>query len=277
MSAALDPVARWRDDLAAWAIPERILAQAPTPPWSPERAIFIRRAADRQRAPGGRSYELAREALPEGGSVLDVGAGAGAASLPLTDRARTLIAVDQDAELLDELVRAAAGRGAIEAVVGSWPAVEARVPAADVAVCHHVLYNVPELRPFIEALDRHARRRVVIEITARHPVARLNPLWERFHGLVRPTRPTWEDALAAVRSLRPGVQVERGARQQVVPGGTWSELVALSTRRLCLPPARQAEVAAALVEQGGRPDEPATWPGADGEVVTFWWDGPGRG
>lgn len=76
-------------------------------------------------------------------------------------------------------------------------------------MCHHVLYNVPELKPFTEALDAHARNRVVIEITAQHPIARLNPLWARFHGLERPTRPTWEDALRTIRSFRKDVQVER--------------------------------------------------------------------
>jgi len=66
--------------------------------------------------------------------------------------------------------------------------------------CHHVLYNVAELGPFVTALTSHARRLVVVELTARHPLTALNPLWERFHGLVRPNVPTACDALACWRS-----------------------------------------------------------------------------
>jgi 2-polyprenyl-3-methyl-5-hydroxy-6-metoxy-1,4-benzoquinol methylase len=264
---------RWRDDLAAWAIPQRILDQAPTSPWTPERAIFIRRATARRTRPGGISYHRAREALPPGGSVLDVGAGAGAASLPLLDRAGTLIAVDQDEQLLSELTKQAGGaRRNVTTIIGSWPAVAARVPAADVVVCHHVLYNVPDLKPFVDALDVHARSRVVIEITARHPVARLNPLWERFHGLERPTRPTWEDALRTIRSFRDRVHAEREQIEADATAESWDELVGFTCRRLCLPPAREAEVAAALIEQGTLPTDPSSWSGPNRDVVTFWWD-----
>lgn len=268
-----DPVRRWRDDLAAWAIPRRILDQAPTEPWQIERAVFERRAAARTRAPGGISYDRAREALPAGGTVLDVGAGAGAASLPLLDTASALFAVDQDAQLLARLTeRAGADREKVTAIVGSWPAVASGVPPVDVVVCHHVLYNVPDLRPFVDALHAHARRRVVIELTTGHPVARLNPLWKRFHGLVRPERPTWEDARRALDALHGPVQVARERAGAEPPASTWDELVASTCRRLCLAPARLPDVAAALVEQGARPDAPATWSAPDREVVTFWWD-----
>lgn len=268
-----DAVQRWRDDLAAWAIPQRILDAAPMSPWSTERAVFIRRAVDRTRSPRGNSYRRAYDALATGGTVLDVGAGAGAASLQLLDRASALVAVDQDAELLRELVQQAGARAAtVRTIVGSWPNVASEVPEADVVVCHHVLYNVPDLEPFITALDAHARRRVVIELTAQHPVAWLNPLWERFHGLARPTRPTALDAAHAIESLRGPVQIERERMPVTGDPGPWPERVAFACRRLCLAPDRLAEVAAALQDLGVRPDDPATWSAANREVVTIWWE-----
>jgi SAM-dependent methyltransferase len=273
VSVSDEALRHWRDDLAAWAIPQRILDQAPASPWTPERAIFIRRATARRTRLEGISYHRAREALPPGGSVLDVGAGAGAASLPLLDRAGTLIAVDQDQQLLSELTKqAGGGRRKVTTIIGSWPAVAAGVAAVDVVVCHHVLYNVPELKPFIDALDAHARRRVVIEITATHPVARLNPLWERFHGLERPARPTWEDALRTIRSFRNRVHAEREQIEADATAGSWDEFVGFTCRRLCLPPARVAEVAAALTEQGALPTDPSSWSGPNRDVVTLWWD-----
>ena len=48
--------------------------------------------------------------------------------------------------------------------------------------CHNVLYNVPDLAPFVVALTMHARRLVVAEVTGEHPLVSLNPLWLNFTG-----------------------------------------------------------------------------------------------
>src|SRR5581483_9036430 len=80
---------RWRDDLESWAIPPEILAAAPETPWACPTALFARSTEETLAAGGGLtaqgepspSFLRAREVLPAGGSVLDVGAGAGAASL----------------------------------------------------------------------------------------------------------------------------------------------------------------------------------------------------
>ena len=44
-----------------------------------------------------------------------------------------------------------------------WPDVASQAPPADVVVSSHVLYNVPDIGPFLVALHEHARRRVVVE------------------------------------------------------------------------------------------------------------------
>jgi hypothetical protein len=41
--------------------------------------------------------------------------------------------------------------------------VAADAPRVAVVVCHHLLYNVSELAPFIAGLDGHAEGRVVVE------------------------------------------------------------------------------------------------------------------
>jgi SAM-dependent methyltransferase len=271
LSALLDA---WRDELAAWAIPEHIRASATESPWVLPRQVFARRADRVNTAPSGPSYEHAWAALDPPGAVLDVGAGAGAACLPLLARTTELTVVDSDAEMLGLLAERAAAQGvAARCVRGSWPQVAGQVPAADVVTCHHVLYNAPEPVPFVEALTGRARRLVVAEMTDRHPLVSLNELWLTFHGLRRPAGPTADDMLAILDAmgLRPGHQRWRR------PGGadyaSFDELTDITTRRLCLPPERAGEVAAALVAAGTDPASPADLGSSGREVVTIWWDG----
>jgi SAM-dependent methyltransferase len=268
-----DPLARWRDDLASWAIPPHILEAAPETPWQHPRDLFARRADAQVERREGLALARSGEALPAGGSVLDVGAGAGAASLPLR-AAGSLIAVDQDPDMLAALRERAEARSLpVTVVEGRWPDVADRTPAADVVTCNNVLYNVPDLGPFVQALHEHARRRVVVELTPRHPVSGLNPLWRRFHGIERPERPTWEDAAACLRSLGIEPRAERYPRPPGTAHMASFEAAVRATRiRLCLPADREPEVAAALVEGGADPSDPETWSTGSGELVVLWWD-----
>ena len=106
--AARDASARWSRQLASWAIPESVLAAAPESPWGFPPGLFARSAgralADPEFTP---SRRRATEAIPRGGSVLDVGAGGGAASLPLTPPAGVLIAVDESQAMLDVFAQGA--------------------------------------------------------------------------------------------------------------------------------------------------------------------------
>ena len=93
-----------------------------------------------------------------------MGAGGGAASLPLAPPAALLVAVDESQAMLNSFAEAATRRRARhELIAGRWPDVAATAPVADVVVCHHVAYNVPDLAPFLRALTDHARYRVVLE------------------------------------------------------------------------------------------------------------------
>jgi SAM-dependent methyltransferase len=272
---------RWRDDLTAWAIPEHITAAVSESPWVIPQQVFARRADRAGAAPSGPSYQRAWAALDPPGSVLDVGSGAGAASLPLLPRTTSLTAVDADAGMLTRLAeRAAAGGGvAARVIAGRWPDVASLAGPADVVTCHHVLYNVPELQPFVTALTGGARRLVVVEVTARHPLTPLNPLWLRFHGLRRPDSPTAADLIGVLQSmgLRPGYQEWRGPHGRDY--ASLAELADVTRRRLCLPPERAAEVADALVQAGADPQDPASSPSISGlpspgrDLVTIWWDG----
>ncbi len=272
--ALADLLSRWRADLAAWAIPDHILAAVTESPWVLPATVFARRADKYSAQPEGPSYERAWAALDPPGSVLDVGAGAGAASLPLAGRTTALTAVDISQEMLGLLADRAAARGvAVRAVNGSWPQVAPQVPAAELVACHHVLYNVGEIEPFIIALTEHAHRLVIVEMTVAHPLSSLNELWLRFHGLARPERPACDDMLAILAAMG----LRTGSRRWRRLGGpdysSLAELVDVTRRRLCLPPERSDEVADALIEAGVDPANPADLGSSGREVLTIWWNG----
>jgi hypothetical protein len=213
------------------------------------------------------SHRRALEALHEGDDVLDVGAGRCAMSLPLRPSARRIIAVDSSAPMLEN-------SPADRTVLGRWPDVaEAAGPAA-IVVCGHVLYNVPDLVPFVTALTRTARRRVVVEITASHPRNREpeRTVWKHFWDLVRPTGPSWEDARDVIREtgIEPAVEMWETDQRGSFPSLEY--LVMWMRRTACLPASRDGEVREIVerfaVERNGRwrmTAEPR-------RVVTFWWD-----
>jgi SAM-dependent methyltransferase len=254
----------WRTHLEAWAIPDEVLESAPESPWGFPPELFRRSAALAlaDTAPGP-SRLRAAEALPAGGTVLDVGAGAGAASLPLVPPATRLVAVDESKAMLEAFAEGATGVGVVhEELEGRWPDIAASAPACDVVVCHHVLYNVPDIAPFVQALAAHARRRVVLEMTATHPQEDLSPLWLSLHGIIRPTRPTADDAAGIVSEMGFGVHSERFERP-----GPWStaniaERVAFARRRLCVGPEHDPEIEEFVRSVAGAPRI----------AVTLWWD-----
>lgn len=272
----------WADALASWAIPPAILDAAPESPYGFPAELFVRRGersvGDERGAPTPTTTR-SLEALGDGGTVLDVGVGGGATCLPLAERCTGLVAVDGQADMIEAITRMATSFGlAVTTVQGRWPDVAPETPTADVAVSGHVAYNAPDLGAFIEALTSHARRRVVLELTDRHPLSWMNDLWLRFHGVRRPERPTADDAEDLGRALGFPIHREDRVDTEDMAGSGFErreDTIALVRRRLCMPPDRDGEIATAL---GGRLYEhDGLWSAGPHEqrVVTLWWDTSG--
>ena len=256
---------QWAADLDSWALPQEILDQAPEVPWQHPVAMFTV-APPHTPIPDSLSHQRAREVLEPGGSVLDIGSGGGRASMAITPPAGTLTAVDHQQEMLDEFHKAAEARGTIaHSYLGDWPHVAALVPEADVVVCHHVAYNVADIVPFLQALNAHARKRVVMEVPMSHPMSNFNDLWKKFWNLDRPILPTpyqLQDICLALGF---------GAVLDIWEDRTWGARVDLPEEerirrarvRLCLTQDRDAELAAALLaEKDAKPRS----------IATIWWD-----
>jgi len=269
---------RWAADLRSWAIPEAILAAAPESPFGFPAEAFRRRGEGALVGPATPTTLRALEALGDGGSVLDVGAGGGATSLPLAARAALITGVDAQEDMLSGFAAAVEREGAEAAVVsGNWPSIEEAAPVADVVVCGHVAYNVADLVPFVRALHEHARRRVVMEMTERHPLSWMNDLWSLLHDVHRPERPSADDAgdVLAEMGLTPHREERRDTDE--VAGGRFArreDAIALVRRRLCLGAERDGEIAVALGDR--LREREGLWSAGPSHqiVVTIWWDTP---
>ena len=152
------------------------------------------------------------------GASLDVGGGAGRFAIALAARRGAAVTVvDPSPSMLEQLEASVAEvEGVSVAGVNSeWES--ARVGAADMALCSHVVYGVADIRPFLQKLHEHARARVVMVSFVDSPQAGVAPLWEPVYGEERVNLPAlpelmnvlWEMGIyPSVRMLTPtGPQV----------------------------------------------------------------------
>lgn len=249
----------WRAQLGLWAIPQEILDQAPEDPWIHPPALF--------QIPDviidSPSHARAREVLYEGAAVLDIGCGGGIAAFALVPPATRVIGVDHQDEMLEMFSVNARNRGVDSQIFeGFWPEVATNVPVADVAVAHHVLYNVPDVEDFLIAMSEHASKRAMLELPLKHPLSVAAPLWKHFWNLERPTQPSPELLLEVLQEIgfKPHIEVWKGEMRRE---GDLEKLTEYSRIRLCLPASRDAEIFEFLQSQP---------PVTERELATIWWD-----
>lgn len=229
---------RWKSDLALWAIPKEILDQAAEKPWIHPPALFDISEVIKDSL----SHQRAREAMPMGGSVLDIGCGGGIGAFALTPPAAHVIGVDEQQEMVNLFTKNAAKFGVTaETVLGQWPAVAERTPKADVVTVHHVAFNVGDIVPFLAALNSHARKRVVLEVPVIHPMSNMNEGWKHFWNVIRPTVPVAGDLINVLDEMGIKATIEY-FESEILLDKKVDGANGFIRRRLCLSEERQGEV-----------------------------------
>ena len=250
---------KWKVDLEAWAIPQKILEQAPESPWIHPPALF-QIPKQIELTP---SHQKAFEALPIDGSILDIGCGGGIAAFAMGSKAGKVIGVDHQPEMLKMFAQNAQDRHVSSLVhEGFWPAIAEEVEVADVVVAHHVVYNVQEIIPFLTAMNLHARKRVVLEMPQHHPLSNLSSAWKYFWNLDRPITPSPQDLIQVLKEMgiHAHLQLWEGKLRQE---RDLNEAVRFTRIRLCLPSTKDAEIKEFI---GASPASQVR------ELATIWWD-----
>jgi len=250
---------KWKVDLEAWAIPQKILEQAPESPWIHPPALF-QIPKQIELTP---SHQKAFEALPVDGSILDIGCGGGIAAFAMGSKAGKVIGVDHQPEMLEMFTQNAQDRHVSSLVhEGFWPAIAEEVEVADVVVAHHVVYNVQEIIPFLTAMNLHARKRVVLEMPQHHPLSNLSSAWKYFWNLDRPITPSPQDLIQVLKEMgiHAHLQLWEGKLRQE---RDINEAVGFTRIRLCLPSTKDDEIKEFISAS------PAS---QVRELATIWWD-----
>ena len=209
---------------------------------------------------------LSARALPAE-TWLDVGAGAGRYALPLARRVGEVIAVDPSPAMLAALRTGMTTHGIanIRSFEGRWPpdatlrAALGPDPVADVSLIAHVSYDIAAIGPFVDALERAARRLTIAVLMTASPASVAAPFWPVVHGEPRVALPALPEFLELLRARgsAPEVTMVVGQRRR------WAdreELVALLRRHLWTVPGSAADgrLQAAIDER--------LVPGPDGSV-----------
>ena len=211
------------------------------------------RPGEASSAEAGALLSLARE----GDCWLDIGAGGGRFALPLAGRVRRVIAVEPSPAMRGVLAEGVAAAGLTNLAVRDerWPAA-GWAEQADVALAAHCLYDIREPVPFLEAMERAARRLCVVSLARLPRGSQLAGLFEAVHGEPPARLPALREFVALLGALGRPYELRRVTAGAAPEPADPEEARALGRRMLWLRPGsgKERRMCELLDEWWGEPD-----------------------
>ena len=93
-------------------------------------------------------------------------------------------------------------------VEGRWPAAADPSIQADVAFIAHVGYDVEQIGPFLDAMERSARRLCVAMLFWRRPTWAIDRLWPAVHGVERALLPAMREMVTLLMARGRPVSIQ---------------------------------------------------------------------
>jgi SAM-dependent methyltransferase len=142
------------------------------------------------------TLEALRRLVQGTDTVLDIGAGGGRYALPLAQQCREVIAIDPSAGMRRVLSESMAEYGIHNVKVqdGRWPECSAGLQA-DIALISHLGYDVQDIGPFLDGMERAARRLCVAVLLSQPPPTEADRFWPDVHGVTRAALPSLPEFL----------------------------------------------------------------------------------
>lgn len=168
--------------------------------WAGERAARFRRMAAQPRSDDA-LLNFLRPRIGPTTTVLDVGAGTGRYVPPLAPLVAKMTALEPSPAMRTELenVVREADLSNVEVVPASWP--DGEVAPADLVICSHVAYFVPDIEPFIRRLDGVNRGCCVVVLRHVQREIAILDLFEQVWGEPRCPEPTFTDLFGVASQL----------------------------------------------------------------------------
>ncbi len=141
---------------------------------------------------------------------LDVGAGGGRNALPLALLSKRVIAIEPSEAMREVLTGVARDNGIenVEVLPLRWPEGSESIQV-DYSLMAHVGYDIIEINPFLDALERSTRKRCFASMMAHAPSSGFEALWQEVHGEPRYTLPAMREFLHLLlaRGASPDVRI----------------------------------------------------------------------
>jgi len=194
------------------------------------------------------ALDVLRALVRPGDTWLDIGAGAGRYALPIAlalgASGGEVIVVDPSSGMLAGLHELALEHGIanVRSVEGRWPPPDGDLApfAADVALIAHVSYDIPEIGPFVRAMESSARRLCIAVLMERQPSSIADVFWPPVWGESRVALPALPEFVELLGAMGRAVAVQRLEREPR-RFGTRDELEGFLRRQLWVEPGSSAD------------------------------------